>query len=397
MRRKQRYDYTILMFADRYDYYPQTSLIRQVQHEEAGNPTTVRSYSYDARGRLAWVGESATGRSIEYDYDALGNRTEETISCPSGYLQRPGEKPCGRYVYSYSPGSSRLSAIHRDGQLLEQFSYDGASGRIRTRAAYVNGVGKTTTYTWEGRGYLAQVQSPEGTTTRFAYDGLGVRKSKTVTQGGVTISTYYVTASLFGLPQVLMEYQGSTKQRSYIYGGTQVLFEEDPSGAKRYALSEGTVGSVTHHVDGTGNVTARYEYEAFGQPVGGMARIGFTGERQDSETGLVYLRARYYDPSLGRFISADPFWGYLEEPASQNRYTYVLNNPLSYIDPLGLAVGDWWDFPANFDRVRQIAREELAKRPSSHNDIGDAMSRFQHEITVSDSDIEITDSKAAPK
>lgn len=51
------------------------------------------------------------------------------------------------------------------------------------------------------------------------------------------------------------------------------------------------------------------------------------------------------------------------------------NNPLIYVDPLGLAVGDWWDFPANLNRARQIAREELRKRPASHNDIGDAMRR----------------------
>ena len=44
-----------------------------------------------------------------------------------------------------------------------------------------------------------------------------------------------------------------------------------------------------------------------------------------------------------------------------------------YMDPLGLAVGDWWDFPANFERARQIAAEEIARRSSSHNDMGDAM------------------------
>jgi hypothetical protein len=51
----------------------------------------------------------------------------------------------------------------------------------------------------------------------------------------------------------------------------------------------------------------------------------------------------------------------------------VGGNPLSNSDPLGLAVGDWWDFPANLQRARDIAREELAKRPSSHNDMGDAL------------------------
>ena len=56
-----------------------------------------------------------------------------------------------------------------------------------------------------------------------------------------------------------------------------------------------------------------------------------------------------------------------------NLYRYVFNNPQLYTDPLGLAVGDWWDFSANFERARQIAREELLKRSRSHNDMGDAM------------------------
>jgi RHS repeat-associated protein len=63
---------------------------------------------------------------------------------------------------------------------------------------------------------------------------------------------------------------------------------------------------------------------------------GYTGQEYDEEAGLLYLRARYYDPNIGRFISADPFWGRLEEPASQNRYAYVHNNPLVYADPSGL-------------------------------------------------------------
>jgi len=61
----------------------------------------------------------------------------------------------------------------------------------------------------------------------------------------------------------------------------------------------------------------------------------FTGQRLDS-TGLYYYGARYYDPAMGRFISADPLDGDLTNPQSQNKYSYVLNNPLRYVDPTGM-------------------------------------------------------------
>ncbi len=87
-------------------------------------------------------------------------------------------------------------------------------------------------------------------------------------------------------------------------------------------------------------LASSYSYDAFGArtaPSPATAgRYGYTGEEVNTETGLVYLRARYYDPALGRFISPDPFLGRLAEPITQNRYVYVKNNPLGWVDPLGL-------------------------------------------------------------
>jgi RHS repeat-associated protein len=62
----------------------------------------------------------------------------------------------------------------------------------------------------------------------------------------------------------------------------------------------------------------------------------FTGEQRDDESDLYYLRARYYDPSTGRFLTQDPFRGWAGLPQSQNRYPYVLNNPANLVDPAGL-------------------------------------------------------------
>ena len=108
-------------------------------------------------------------------------------------------------------------------------------------------------------------------------------------------------------------------------------------------LHEGKVGSITHTVDMNGSVRNEYDYDTFGTRtniktanIGSNQHYGYTGEAQDAESGLLYLRARYYDPSIGRFISADPYLGRMAEPVTQNRYIYVHNNPLLFVDPSGL-------------------------------------------------------------
>jgi len=138
-----------------------------------------------------------------------------------------------------------------------------------------------------------------------------------------------------------------TIKSSYVYAGPQLL-KEEPSTTDRsrdlYMLHEGEVGSVTHTVDMNGSIRNEYDYDTFGTrshvrtaSTGSNQHFGYTGEMIDEESGLLYLRARYYDPSIGRFISADPYLGRMAEPVTQNRYIYVHNNPLLFVDPEGLA------------------------------------------------------------
>ncbi len=96
------------------------------------------------------------------------------------------------------------------------------------------------------------------------------------------------------------------------------------------------LGSVVALSDSSGSIVAEYEYEVFGSATitgnGHGNPFMFTGRRFDDETGLYYYRARMYHPELGRFMQPDPI-GYL---GGINLYTYVGNNPLNWIDPLGL-------------------------------------------------------------
>jgi len=121
------------------------------------------------------------------------------------------------------------------------------------------------------------------------------------------------------------------------------------------------------------------EIGAFGEQLQSVSGIsstsnpviyGFTGRQLDDEGSTYYYRERQYDPELGRFLSKDPI-GFAG--GDTNLYRYVFNRSTMLTDPTGLAVGDWWDLPANFDRAEEIGREELARRANAHNNIGDAM------------------------
>jgi RHS repeat-associated protein len=100
------------------------------------------------------------------------------------------------------------------------------------------------------------------------------------------------------------------------------------------------LGSVRALTDAAGAVVQTYETDEFGVP--GLSQgtrgqpFGYTGEQRDGETGFVYLRARMYDPALGRFLQRDPFAGLMGAPLSLNRYGYVENNPVNLTDPSGL-------------------------------------------------------------
>ena len=254
-------------------------------------------------------------------------------------------------------------------------NYD-AAGRITSR---VNGAG-TTSYTFDDRGLMTHATMADGTNIAYSYDALGNRRAKTV--NGET--THYLTAPIFGMSHVLAELApDNTIKSTYIYAGPKLL-KEEPSTSDRsldlYMLHEGKVGSITHTIDMNGSVRNEYDYDTFGTrthvktaSTGSNQHFGYTGEMQDPESGLLYLRARYYDPAIGRFISADPYLGRMAEPVTQNRYIYVHNNPLLYTDPSGLAAGDWWDYSESKKRAGEIGNELLSdSRFGGLNDLSDA-------------------------
>ncbi|THF72496.1 RHS repeat-associated core domain-containing protein, partial [Cohnella fermenti] len=147
---------------------------------------------------------------------------------------------------------------------------------------------------------------------------------------------------------------------NYVYDRQYVILETDASDevAVRYvhglnyiARIDGTAteqlsyylynghGDVVQTVNEAGVLENQYDYDIFGSPILVIEQytssIRYSGEFFDAEVGLYYLRARYYDPYVGRFISRDTYTGRDDSPLSLNLYTYVLNNPLMFVDPSG--------------------------------------------------------------
>ncbi len=152
---------------------------------------------------------------------------------------------------------------------------------------------------------------------------------------GSTVTEYFQDVA-GGLPRVAAD-KTDTVWNYYVYGNG-LIGKVGSDNVARYYHYDGT-GHVRAITDSTGAVVERYDYDAFGTlrntPIGLSNDRRFTGEQFDAETAYTFLRARYYDPALGRFISKDPFDGVKKDPQTLNGYIYVGNNPVNLTDPSG--------------------------------------------------------------
>ncbi len=173
-----------------------------------------------------------------------------------------------------------------------------------------------------------------GTTTTYAYDGDGKRASQTV---GAAATSYVYDVNTT-LPNVLTD--GTLK---YV-DGLSLAYAGDSSGTVQVYHADG-LSSVRALTDGSGTVIQTYQTDPFGVPTqtqgSSTQPFQFTGQQRDGN-GLIYLRARYDDPAIGRFMSRDVLPGRLAAPQTLNRYAYATNNPVVQVDPSGQE-GVWED------------------------------------------------------
>ena len=167
----------------------------------------------------------------------------------------------------------------------------------------------------------------------YAYDGAGNRIQQTVS---ATVTNYLLDLQP-GLVNVLQATTGANTTR-YVHAPRGIHAQKDASGNWEWMLQDG-LGSVRSVVNSSLNSLESRLYDPYGTPFGtsgtSQTSYGFTGEQTDG-SGQVYLRARYYAPSLGVFTELDPFEGSFGRPMSLNRYSWVQGNTPNATDPAGL-------------------------------------------------------------
>jgi RHS repeat-associated protein len=264
----------------------------EVQHGIGGAPDITSAYRYDDADFDGTSGESGDG----------GPHLLSTVTTDT-------------------PATGQTPAVHS----LDQYSYD-AAGNTTTRLVG----GNSQTLEWDGQGHPVAVATG-GTDTSYIYDSSGARLvsesagKKTLYLPGMEVSVSSGT-------------QTASATRYYTFGGETVAVRTDDGGvtflaSDHHGTAEVAVDAATAEV--TRRRTDPYGNDRNAAPASWVTDKGFLGGTKDATTGLIHLGARDYDPSTGRFISADPVIDYTD-PQQINGYSYSGNNPVSMSDPSGM-------------------------------------------------------------
>ena len=285
--------------------------------ETVGGSSSTYRYSYDSVGRLRTV--TKDGALVEeYRYNAVGTRIYE-MNALRGISGRS---------MSYSAEDRLLTA----GGATYQYDVD---GYLTTKTQG----GSLTTYAYSSRGESLHVVLPDSRVIEYVHDPLGRRIAKKIS--GSIIEKYLWQ----GLTRLLAVYDGSDNllvRFEYADGRMPVAMT---TGGATYYLAYDQVGSLRVVADSSGTVVKRIDYDSFGNIISDSAPsfgvpFGFAGGLYDKDTSLVRFGFRDYDPDTGRWTAKDRIFF---NGGDANLYGYVLNGPVSWVDPLGLAKGDWWD------------------------------------------------------
>ena len=294
--------------SEQYTYY-----LNGNQKSKTSNGTTT-VYEYDKMNRL--ISENDT----DYSFDDFGNR----ISMTNGTVTTS-------YTYDLNNRLSESNEVNGDITTNTKFFYDNNGNQI-TKAVMVNqpyaeGMSGDYTISNTSDSFVALYEyncynqlvgvDTNGVVSNYAYAPDGLRHSKTV--GGNTITFVYDNAN------VVEEITADSTNK--YYRGIEIIKNDD----NLYYLYNGQ-GDVSLLINNAGTTVADYAFDAYGnqsQENTIYNPFGYRGEYTDTESGLIYLRARMYSPNTGTFITEDPIKDGL------NWYVYCENNPILFVDQTG--------------------------------------------------------------
>jgi RHS repeat-associated protein len=326
--------------------YNAADQLTSITHSSGGTPFLSLSYTRDPVGVLSIANEGGRG-SHGYEYDALyrltgdGLGTGTTISNTWGYdaatqiVQTSYQVGAGTpitTVRTYDAANQLVSLSEKEGSTsLKKITFTFDDNGNRTRQ-YDSVPKQPTNYVYDAANRLIEFnQDDDGISyTVYNYNGDGLRVAKNNCAGPCYYTGYIWDVGVeAGLPLLLQD-----GEASYIYGPGGMILEE-VTGGKEYYYHHDQLGSVRSLTDSSGSEVDTYDYDAYGNKLASSTSstdnpFGYTGEYTDSESGMLYLRARYYDPATQQFLTKDSLVAWTEQA-----YAYVAGSPTYFTDPSG--------------------------------------------------------------
>jgi RHS repeat-associated protein len=382
-----------------YTYDHLNRLISETKQKKYPSHKTYYSYAYEFDGvgnRLSLIREfHQKPLFAQESKDKTKDKQKKQKTKPT-FWDKPGLTKF-TYIYDKENRLLQLKAERVDTTYLIDYEYD-SNGNLITKKEYKqnhSSKAKITQFTYDYQNRLTSISYPNGSTSRYAYDGLGRRIRseednqiiKYLYDGlNVIIERDYYNATL------------ATYTRGLSFGGGigSVICQKVPLKGNTY-YHYNDLGSVTSLSDAFGNLKQQYSYDAYGnllsskrskrykrQPLRNPYQ--FSTKEYGFKSGLYYFGARYYEPRVGRWLSPDP----LEMVEGTNRYLYVHNNPVNALDPFGLLTviihgiggGHEQGYSANLGNTLKAKGETVIEYTWSGGflDVGSVIANFSSEL-----------------